>query len=90
MRFDIARGKAWGALVMGISSRLIRDRLSSSPKFVMALTAVADGWLVPVPSGVLIEDTNGFTVGAVGISGDTSENDEYCTIRAMQDAGIAL
>ena len=88
MRFDIARGKAWGALGMGISSRLIRDRLSARPTFVTALAAVANGQFVPVPGGVLIEDADGFTIGAVGISGDTSEKDEYCAIRAVQDAGL--
>ena len=50
--------------------------------------AVADGQFVPVPGGVLIEDADGFTIGAVGISGDTSEKDEYCAIRAVQDAGL--
>ena len=88
MRFDIARGKAWGALGMGISSRLIRDRLSARPTFVTSLAAVADGRFVPVPGGVLIEDADGFTIGAIGISGDTSEKDEYCAIRAVQDAGL--
>lgn len=88
MRFDIARGKAWGALGMGISSRLIRDRLSTRPTFVTALAAVADGRFVPVPGGILIEDADGLTIGSVGISGDTSEKDEYCAIRAVQDAGL--
>jgi uncharacterized protein GlcG (DUF336 family) len=88
MRFDIARGKAWGALGMGISSRLIRDRLSARPTFVTSLAAVADGRFVPVPGGVLIEDVEGFTIGAIGISGDTSEKDEYCAICAVKDAGL--
>lgn len=88
MRFDIAFGKAWGALGMGISSRLIRDRLSDRPTFVNALAAVGDGRFVPVPGGVLIEDADGYTIGAIGISGDTSEKDEYCAIRAVQAAGF--
>ena len=88
MRFDIARGKAWGALGMGISSRMIRDRLSARPNFVSSLAAVANGRFVPVPGGVLIEDDDGFTIGAIGISGDTSEKDEYCAISAVQDAGL--
>ena len=50
--------------------------------------AVADGQFVPVPRGVLIEDVHGFTIGAIGIRGDTSEKDEYCAIRAVQDAGL--
>lgn len=88
LRFDIALGKAWGALGMGISSRLIRDRLSARPVFQNALAAASDGRLIPVPGGVLIEDADGMTVGAVGISGDTSEKDEYCAISAIKAAGL--
>jgi uncharacterized protein GlcG (DUF336 family) len=88
MRFDVALGKAWGALGMGISSRLIRDRLSNRPVFQTALAAAADGKLIPVPGGVLIEDGEGYTIGAVGISGDTSEKDEYCAILAIMKAGL--
>lgn len=88
MRFDVALGKAWGALGMGISSRLIRDRLSNRPVFQTALAAAADGKLIPVPGGVLIEDGEGYTIGAVGISGDTSEKDEYCGILAIKKAGL--
>lgn len=88
MRFEIALGKAWGALGMGISSRLIRDRLSARPVFQTALAAASDGKFVPVPGGVLIDDADGFTIGAVGISGDTSEKDEYCAISAVKAAGL--
>lgn len=89
LRFDIALGKAWGALGMGMSSRLIRDRLASRPAFQNALAAASDGRFVPVPGGVLIEDGDGFTIGAAGISGDTSEKDEYCAIMAIRAAGLA-
>jgi len=88
LRFDIAFGKAWGALGMGISSRLIRDRLSARPTFQNALASASDGQLIPVPGGVLIEDTDGYTLGAVGVSGDTSEKDEFCAIRAIHKAGF--
>ncbi len=88
LRFGIAMGKAWGALGMGISSRLIRDRLKERPVFQTALAAASDGKLIPVPGGVLIEDAEGFTIGAVGISGDTSEKDEYCAIGGVQSAGL--
>jgi len=87
LRFDVAFGKAWGSLGMGISSRLIRDRLSARPQFQTALMAASGGQVVPVPGGVLIEDTNGLIIGAVGISGDTSEKDEYCAITSIQEAG---
>jgi uncharacterized protein GlcG (DUF336 family) len=88
LRFGVAFGKAWGALGMGISSRLIRDRLSARPVFQNALIAASGGQLVPVPGGVLIENNEGYTIGAVGISGDTSEKDEYCAIAAIQKNGL--
>ncbi len=73
LRFDIAFGKAWGALGMGISSRLIRDRLAARPAFQAALAAASDGRFVPVPGGVLVQTGEGVTIGAVGVSGDTSD-----------------
>lgn len=88
VRFDIAFGKAYGALGMGISSRLIRDRLSERPAFQNAIAAASGGQFIPVPGGVLIEDGNGTTLGAVGISGDTSDKDEYCAIEAIKSAGL--
>jgi len=88
LRFDIAFGKAWGALGMGISSRLIRDRLSGRPTFQNALATASDGRLIPVPGGVLVRDGDGVTIGAVGISGDTSDKDEYCAIAAIASAGL--
>lgn len=89
LRFGIALGKASGALGMGISSRLIRDRLSDRIAFQSALASAADGKFIPVPGGVLIEDADGCTIGAVGISGDTSEKDEYCAIKGIHAAGFA-
>lgn len=89
LRFEIAFGKASGALGMGISSRLIRDRLSNRPAFQSAIASASDGKFIPVPGGVLIEDAEGFTIGAVGISGDTSEKDEYCAIKAVHKSGFA-
>ncbi|MEP4031033.1 heme-binding protein [Roseibium polysiphoniae] len=88
LRYDIAFGKAWGALGMGISSRLIRDRLSARPTFQAALATASDGRLIPVPGGVLIRDADKVTIGAVGISGDTSDKDEYCAIEAIKVAGL--
>ena len=88
MRFEIAYGKAWGALGLGMSSRLIADKMSSRPNFLNALAAVSKGKFIPVPGGVLIEDAEGFTIGAVGISGDASEKDEYCAINAVKKSGL--
>ena len=73
---------------MGISSRLIRDRLSQRPTFLNSIAAASDGRFIPVPGGVLIDDSDGATIGAVGISGDTSEKDEFCAITAIHAAGL--
>jgi uncharacterized protein GlcG (DUF336 family) len=73
LRFDIALGKAWGALGMGISSRTIRDRLGTRPAFQGALAAASGGRFVPVPGGVLALDAAGHVIGANGISGDASD-----------------
>lgn len=89
MRFDIAFGKAWGSLGMGMSTRLIRDRLAQRPVFQGALASVSDGRFIPVPGGVLILDASGSAIGAVGVSGDASDKDEYCAIEAIRAAGLA-
>ena len=88
LRADIAIGKAWGALGMGISSRTIRDRLKERPAFQGALAAASDGRFVPVPGGVLALNTTGEVVGAVGISGDASDKDEYAAIAGVHAAGL--
>lgn len=88
LRFDIAFGKAWAALGMGMSTRLIRDRLGQRPAFQGALAAASDGRFVPVPGGVLVLDAGGTAIGAVGISGDASDKDEYCAIEGIRAAGL--
>ena len=89
LRFDIARGKAWGAIGMGVSGRLLRERLGDRPAFQNALAAASDGRFIPVPGGVLIRDAGGQVIGAVGISGDTSDRDEYCAIVGIRAAGLS-
>ena len=88
LRFDIAFGKAWGCLGMGMSTRLIRDRLAQRPAFQGALASVSDGRFVPVPGGVLILDAQGVAIGAVGVSGDASDKDEYAAIEGIRAAGF--
>lgn len=88
MRSEIAHGKAYGALAMGMGSRAIFKRASEQPFFVSAVNTLAQGALVPVPGGVLIEDTSGAVIGAVGISGDTSDNDEICAVAGVEAAGL--
>ena len=89
MRPEVAIGKAYGALGMGISTRLLRDRLADRPSFQAALAAASQGRFIPVPGGVLIRDKGGAVLGAVGISGDTSDKDEYCAIAGVRAAGLA-
>jgi len=88
LRFDIAYGKAWGALGMGFGSREFVDRAAKNPVFTSALTTIAQGRLVPVPGGVLIKDAAGSVLGAVGISGDTSDKDEVCAVAGIEAAGL--
>jgi len=88
LRFEIARGKAHAALGMGISSRMIRDRLRERPAFQSAIAAAADGRFIPVPGGVLLLDAGGQAIGAVGVSGDASDRDEYAAIAGITAAGL--
>ena len=89
LRVRIAQGKARGALGMGIPSRTIRDRLQNRPAFQNAVAAASRGQFIPVPGGVLVLDGDGRAIGAVGISGDTSDRDEYCAIEGIKAAGLA-
>lgn len=84
----IARGKAHGALNMGVGSRGVAARAASDPAFVNALVALADGNLVPVPRGVLIRDDNDDLIGAVGVSGHLPDDDEACAIHAITAADL--
>ncbi len=88
LRHDIAMAKAWGALGMGMATRQIRDRLANRPTFQAALAAASGGRFIPTPGGVLILDAQGVAIGAVGISGDASDKDEFCAIEAVRAAGL--
>lgn len=89
LRFEIAFGKAWGALGFGFGSRSLATRATVAPTFVAAAAAVAGGRMVPVPGGVLVRDVAGGIIGAVGISGDLSDNDELCAVHAIAAAGLS-
>jgi uncharacterized protein GlcG (DUF336 family) len=88
MRFDIAFGKAWGALGMGFGSRQLAARAAANPVFFNALAAASGGRFVPVPGGVLIRDAAGEVIGAAGVSGDTSDRDEECALAGIEAAGL--
>ena len=87
LRFEIAFAKAYGALGMGFGSREIAGRAVGNPVFFSALTAISGGRLVPAPGGVLIV-SDGEMIGAVGISGDTSDNDEICALEGIKAVGF--
>jgi uncharacterized protein GlcG (DUF336 family) len=89
LRFDIAFGKAWGALGMGFGSRTLAERAAQTPQFFTMLAAASGGRMVCNPGGVLIKDAAGDCIGAVGISGDTSDKDEACAIAGVAAAGLA-
>jgi uncharacterized protein GlcG (DUF336 family) len=87
LRSEIAHGKAYGALALGMGSRALFQRAQEQAYFVGAVNTLAQGRMVPVPGGVLIQD-GGVLLGAVGISGDTSDNDEACAIAGIDAAGL--
>jgi len=87
LRSEIAHGKAYGALAMGMGSRALFQRAQEQAYFIDAVNTLAQGRLVPVPGGVLIQ-SGGTLLGAVGISGDTSDNDEACAIAGIEAAGL--
>jgi uncharacterized protein GlcG (DUF336 family) len=88
LRFDIAFGKAWGALGMGFGGRTLAGRAPKSQLFFTMLAAASQGRFVPVIGGILVRDADGDVIGAVGISGDTSENDELCGLAGIEAAGL--
>ena len=86
-RGEIALGKANGALALGMGTRALMKRAEAQPSFVSAVGAAIGGGLIPVPGGVLIRQA-GAVVGAVGVSGDTSDNDEAAAVAGITDAGL--
>ena len=88
-RAEIAHGKAHGALSMGMGSRALFKRAAEQPFFISAMSHITGGAMVPVPGGVLLRDASGALLGAVGISGDTSDNDEIAVLAGIKAAGLA-
>ncbi len=87
LRAEIAQGKARGAISMGLGSRAIYNRAQEQPYFIQSMNALSGGSLVPVPGGVLVRQENEI-IGAVGITGDSSDNDEKCAVFAIQSIGL--
>ena len=86
-RAKVAFGKANGCIMMGLGSRALQARAKDNPQFMMAADHLFGG-LIAVPGGVLIKDAAGVIAGSVGISGDTSDNDEACAMAGIAAAGL--
>lgn len=89
VRVKLAQGKAAGALALGVSSRTIGTMAEERPHFVAAVREMGEGGMVPVAGGVIVCDAGGTVLGAVGVTGDTSDNDEACALAAIEAVGLA-
>jgi uncharacterized protein GlcG (DUF336 family) len=87
-RFEIAYGKAYGALALGMGSRSLMARAEQQAYFIASAAAAIGGKLVPVPGGVLVKDATGATIGCVGVSGDSSDNDEFAAMAGIKSASL--
>ena len=88
IRFEVAVGKAYGALGMGWGTRTMMERAAQNPNFLTAIVAASGGRMVPNPGGVLIRDAGNAIIGAVGVSGDTGDNDEIIVVAGIEAAGL--
>lgn len=91
LRADICQGKAWGALAMGVDSSALAQRYATDMQqqgFIHGLQALADGRIVALPGGVLVRDADGNLIGALGVAGGPSEQDEACAIAAIEALGL--
>jgi len=87
-RFAIAHGKAYGAVMLGLAGTAQMQRSEAQPTFMAAINGVFGGQVVPVPGGVLVRDKRGIIVGAVGVTGDTSEKDAECALAGLEAANL--
>ncbi|EFO32409.1 GlcG protein [Roseibium sp. TrichSKD4] len=88
LRPQIATGKAIGALSVGTGTRWLQANAETRPHFVQALNGASGGAIIPVPGGVLVRDADGETLGAVGVTGDTSDNDEAAAVAGIEAIGF--
>jgi uncharacterized protein GlcG (DUF336 family) len=87
-RFDVALGKAWGAVAMGASSRALAKRAKDNPNFFVTLSATAKGKFLPQTGAALIRDADGAILGAAGASGGSGDEDEACCAHGIEQAGL--
>lgn len=88
LRPQIAIAKASGALALGVSSRTIGEMAIERPTFINAAAGLNSAGIVPAAGGVLVRDGAGDVIGAVGVTGDTSDNDELCAIAGVEAASL--
>ena len=88
LRPQIATGKASGALALGINSRVIGDMAAERPTFVAALGPITTAGIIPAAGGVIVKNAEGTVVGAIGVTGDTSDNDELAALAGIAAAGL--
>ena len=89
-RFDVAVGKAWAAVAMGVSSRDLATRAQDNPNFFVSLAATGQGRFLPQPGAVLIRDREGNILGSAGASGGTGDQDEMCCAFGVTQAGLSV
>lgn len=87
LRPDVATGKAYGCIALGVGGRWLNQNGIDRPHFMDGVVAASGGKIIPVPGGVLIKE-NGAIIGAVGITGDTSDNDEAAAVAGIEAAGL--
>lgn len=87
-RFDIAHGKAYGCVMLGMGGKAIHGRSVTTPGFIQAMNGLFTGHFVPVPGGVLVRDRRGNVLGAVGVTGDSSDNDALAAVAGIEAAGL--
>ncbi|MEM7753708.1 MAG: heme-binding protein [Pseudomonadota bacterium] len=88
-RFEMARGKAYGVIMTGMSGSALMQRAEDQAYFVNALNGAFGGQVLPVPGGVLVKDSRDRVIGAVGVSGDTSDNDAIAAVAGIEAAGLS-
>lgn len=87
-RFAIAHGKAYGAVMLGMAGSAQMKRAEDQPYFMAAVNGVYGGQVIPVPGGVLVRDKAGAVIGAVGVTGDTSDNDAAVALAGIEAVGL--
>lgn len=87
-RFAIAHGKAYGSVMLGMAGTAQMQRAEAQAYFIAAANGVYQGQLIPVPGGVLVRDKKGAVIGAVGVTGDTSDNDATAAMAGIEAAGL--